>query len=223
MKPSPAVIRYAAQTSTGLPTSPMTQGSANAIRLTAERRPCTVNDHFRLAAIPPKAHEHEVNARTPLEWVIDRCRISRDRQGGIPNDPNARFDDPRDPIAAPPPNRPHQRRDEPYRPQAFPVRSPTPRGHLAESIGEPRAHCRHGRSGRVRNARVQEHDGRTPRGRKDRLRHAQPGRRSCAVRRPAGRESGRAARERAHHRASDGRARENRSARLSGRRTDEGS
>ena len=79
----------------------MTQGSANAIRLTAERRPCTVNDHFRLAAIPPKAHEHEVNARTPLEWVIDRCRISRDRQGGIPNDPNARFDDPRDPIAAP--------------------------------------------------------------------------------------------------------------------------
>ena len=92
-KPSPAVIRYAAQTSTGVPTSPRTQGSANTIRVTPEQRSCTVKDHFRLVALPPEADEHEVNARTPLERIIDRCRISRDHQSGIANDPNARFEE----------------------------------------------------------------------------------------------------------------------------------
>ena len=95
MKPGPAVIRYAAQTSTGLPTSPMTQGSASTIRVMPEQRPCTGNDHFRLAAIPPKAHEYEVSARTPLERFIDRCRVARGHQSGIVNDPIAWFGDAR--------------------------------------------------------------------------------------------------------------------------------
>ena len=59
-----------------------------------------VNDRLRLAGIPPEAHGYEVNGRTPLEWLVDRYRIARDRESGIVNDPNAWFDDPRDLIAA---------------------------------------------------------------------------------------------------------------------------
>ena len=65
-----------------------------------ERSVLIVNDHIRLAGIPPEAHRYEVNGRTPLEWFIDRYRIVQDRQSGIVNDPNAWFDDPRDLIAA---------------------------------------------------------------------------------------------------------------------------
>ncbi len=65
-----------------------------------ERSVLIVNDHMRLAGIPPAAHRYEVNGRTPLEWFIDRYRIVRDKQSGIVNDPNAWFDDPRDLIAA---------------------------------------------------------------------------------------------------------------------------
>ena len=53
-----------------------------------------VNDRLRLAGIPPEAHGYEVNGRTPLEWLVDRYRIARDRESGIVNDPNAWFDDP---------------------------------------------------------------------------------------------------------------------------------
>ena len=65
-----------------------------------ERSVLIVNDHIRLAGIPPEAHRYEVNGRTPLEWFIDRYRIVQDKQSGIVNDPNAWFDDPRDLIAA---------------------------------------------------------------------------------------------------------------------------
>ena len=59
-----------------------------------------VNDHIRLAGIPSEAHGYEVNGRTPLEWFLDRYRITRDKESGIVNDPNGWFDDPRDLIAA---------------------------------------------------------------------------------------------------------------------------
>ena len=59
-----------------------------------------VNDHLRLGGIPPEAHRYQVNGRTPLEWFIDRYRITRDKESAIVNDPNAWFDDPRDLIAA---------------------------------------------------------------------------------------------------------------------------
>ena len=65
-----------------------------------ERSALILNDHIRLAGIPPEAHLYEVNGRTPLEWFIDRYRIVQDKQSGIVNDPNAWFDDPRDLIAA---------------------------------------------------------------------------------------------------------------------------
>ena len=65
-----------------------------------ERSLLIINEHIRLAGIPPEAHLYEVNGRTPLEWFIDRYRIVQDKQSGIVNDPNAWFDDPRDLIAA---------------------------------------------------------------------------------------------------------------------------
>ena len=59
-----------------------------------------VNEHLCLEGIPHEAHEYSVNGRTPLEWFIDRYRITRDRESGIVNDPNGWFDDPRDLITA---------------------------------------------------------------------------------------------------------------------------
>ena len=53
-----------------------------------------VNEHVRLAGIPPEAHAYLVNGRTPLEWFIDRYRVTRDRYSGIVNDPNAWFSTP---------------------------------------------------------------------------------------------------------------------------------
>jgi len=65
-----------------------------------ERSLLIVNDNLRLAGIPARAHDYQVNGRTPLEWFIDRYRITRNRDSGILNDPNGWFDDPRDLIAA---------------------------------------------------------------------------------------------------------------------------
>ena len=59
-----------------------------------------VNDHIRLSGIPASAHRYAVNGRTPLEWFIDRYRITTDNGSGIVNDPNGWFTDPRDLIAA---------------------------------------------------------------------------------------------------------------------------
>lgn len=59
-----------------------------------------VNDQVRLSGLPAEAHRYVVNGRTPLEWFIDRYRITTDKRSGITNDPNRWFDDPRDLIAA---------------------------------------------------------------------------------------------------------------------------
>ncbi len=65
-----------------------------------ERTILRVNEHVSLRGVPAKAHEYQVNGRTPLEWFIDRYRIVQDRESGIVNDPNGWFDDPRDLISA---------------------------------------------------------------------------------------------------------------------------
>ncbi len=65
-----------------------------------EKTTLIVNDHVSLRGIPPEAHLYVVNGRTPLEWFIDRYRITQDKQSGIVNDANAWFDDPRDLITA---------------------------------------------------------------------------------------------------------------------------
>ena len=59
-----------------------------------------VNEHIQLAGIPEAAHRYVVNGRTPLEWFIDRYRITQDKDSGIVNDPNGWFADPRDIVTA---------------------------------------------------------------------------------------------------------------------------
>ena len=59
-----------------------------------------INDHIRLCDIPAATHQYQVNGRTPLQWLIDRYRITRDKESGIVNDPNGWFNDPQDLITA---------------------------------------------------------------------------------------------------------------------------
>ncbi len=70
------------------------------MRLTDGGGTLEVNEHVRLAGIPPEAHEYEVNGRTPLGWFIDRYHVKTDPKSGIVNDPNGWFDDPRDLVSA---------------------------------------------------------------------------------------------------------------------------
>ena len=65
-----------------------------------EKTVLAVNEHVSLRGIPDLAHTYQVNGRTPLEWFIDRYRITQNKESGIVNDPNGWFDDPRDLIAA---------------------------------------------------------------------------------------------------------------------------
>ena len=59
-----------------------------------------VNDYVKLTGIPSDAHKYQVNGRTPIEWFIDRYRITRDSHSGIVNDPNNWFDSPEDLISS---------------------------------------------------------------------------------------------------------------------------
>lgn len=59
-----------------------------------------VNQYIRLEGIPKEAHEYVVNGRTPLEWMIDRYKISTDGESGIVNDTNNWFEDPKELIAS---------------------------------------------------------------------------------------------------------------------------
>jgi len=59
-----------------------------------------INEHIRLAGIPEEAHRYVVNGRTPLEWFIDRYKITQDKESGIVNDPNGWFADPCDLVTA---------------------------------------------------------------------------------------------------------------------------
>ena len=59
-----------------------------------------VNDYVKLTGIPSEAHKYQVNGRTPIEWFIDRYKITRDSHSGIVNDPNDWFDSPEDLISS---------------------------------------------------------------------------------------------------------------------------
>ena len=65
-----------------------------------DRSVLVVNDHVRLTGIPDEAHDYVVNGRTPLEWFIERYRVSEDRKSGILNDANAWFERSEDLISA---------------------------------------------------------------------------------------------------------------------------
>ena len=59
-----------------------------------------INERIGLRGIHPAARAYEVNGRSPLEWFIDRYRVTEDKESGIVNDPNGWFDDPRDIVSA---------------------------------------------------------------------------------------------------------------------------
>ena len=65
-----------------------------------ERTTLIINEHVCVSGIPEAAHRYVVNGRTPLEWFIDRYKITQDKNSGIVNDPNGWFENPRDLITA---------------------------------------------------------------------------------------------------------------------------
>ena len=58
-----------------------------------------INERIGLRGIPRVARAYEVNGRSPLEWFIDRYRVTEDKESRIVNDPNDWFDDPRDIVS----------------------------------------------------------------------------------------------------------------------------
>ena len=53
-----------------------------------DRSVIVYNDWVTLAGIPDEAHEYVVGPRSALEWLIDRYKITKDKNSGIVNDPN---------------------------------------------------------------------------------------------------------------------------------------
>ncbi|WP_460800814.1 type ISP restriction/modification enzyme [Microbacterium sp. GXF6406] len=56
------------------------------------------NAHLTITGIPEEEALYKVGGRSPLEWVIDRYKVTTDAKSGIVNDPNAwlrEHDDPR--------------------------------------------------------------------------------------------------------------------------------
>ncbi|MBS0198082.1 MAG: DEAD/DEAH box helicase [Planctomycetes bacterium] len=46
------------------------------------------NSHITLSGIPLEAYEYVVNGKPAIEWVMERYQVTRDKDSGIPNDPN---------------------------------------------------------------------------------------------------------------------------------------
>lgn len=65
-----------------------------------EKTRLCINEMVTLQGIPKAAHRYSVNGRTPLEWFIDRYRVSGDSEGGITNDPNDWFSNPTEILSA---------------------------------------------------------------------------------------------------------------------------
>ncbi|MBE8950863.1 MAG: DEAD/DEAH box helicase [Quinella sp. 3Q1] len=59
------------------------------MRLSADKTTLYYNEHIEIKNIPPRSFEYVVNGRSPLEWIIDRYQIKKDKPSGIINDPNA--------------------------------------------------------------------------------------------------------------------------------------
>ena len=46
------------------------------------------NEDIRITGIPARAYEYVVNGKSPVEWIVDRYRVTVDKASGIENDPN---------------------------------------------------------------------------------------------------------------------------------------
>lgn len=49
------------------------------------------NDYLTFSDIPSEINDYQIGGRSPLEWIIDRYKISPDKKSGIVNDPNDYF------------------------------------------------------------------------------------------------------------------------------------
>lgn len=66
---------------------------------TTNRSAIHLNNFVELSAIPEQAHTLKIGQLTPVEWVLDRCQVTRDPQSGRtlfdPNDVSRRLGCPR--------------------------------------------------------------------------------------------------------------------------------
>lgn len=54
----------------------------------SERTSLKYNQYLTLHGIPEAAQQYQVNGRSPLDWVIDRYKVTVDKKSNIKNDPN---------------------------------------------------------------------------------------------------------------------------------------
>ena len=60
-----------------------------------------INEYVQIEGIPAEAHRYVVNGKTPLEWFINRYKITPpEKNKGILNDANGWFENPRDLVTA---------------------------------------------------------------------------------------------------------------------------
>ncbi|MBR3317982.1 MAG: DEAD/DEAH box helicase [Atopobiaceae bacterium] len=64
-------------------------------RLVPDRTRIVYSKDVIVSNIPTQANDYKVNGRSPLEWMIDRYKVTTDKKTGIMNDPNLYSDDPR--------------------------------------------------------------------------------------------------------------------------------
>ena len=70
-----------------------------------------INEHIRLTGIPDDAHHYLVDGKTPLEWFINRYKITPpEKNNGILNDPNGWVQEPPRPHHSNRTHHPRQRR-----------------------------------------------------------------------------------------------------------------
>jgi predicted helicase len=62
-------------------------------RSKSDRSAIVYNSHITLEGIPDEAHRYVLGPRTALDWLIDRYRVTTDKNSGIVNDPNDWCDD----------------------------------------------------------------------------------------------------------------------------------
>jgi len=62
-----------------------------------KNRPTTIryNDYVTLNGIPDEAWDYMLSGKAALYWIVDRYRVTKDKESGIVNDPNEYSDDPR--------------------------------------------------------------------------------------------------------------------------------
>ena len=64
-------------------------------KLIPDRTRMVYNKDVVVSNIPPQANDYKVNGRSPLEWIVDRYKVTTDKKTGIVNNPNLYSDDPR--------------------------------------------------------------------------------------------------------------------------------